>query len=512
MTSLWQDRRDRTERLQGREPLTPESVDGERFDVVVVGAGLTGLITALLLVRAGKRVALLEAGRVGALTTGGSTAKVSLLQGTVYSRMSGETAKKNAVAYVESNREGFWWLLRYLDDHSVDYQVKDAYTYAGTPEGAATVDDEHLAARRFGLPVDKTRLDLPFPTYGAIRLADQAQIDPIEVLDALADDFRSRGGVLVENARVRGVSARGGARRGDARVRSDAGEVDAGKVVLATGTPILDRGLYFAKTEPYRSYAISYRMPADSPGIDGMYISGDSPTRSIRTAPIVAADGFGDASGELLLMGGNGHVVGREPHAAGQVDDLEEWTTKYFPGAVRTHAWSAQDYVPMNPLPFAGWMPRSAGRVYFATGYAKWGMTNAVASGLRIAAELLGEDPWWGLVIGSRVTRPPSILRGAKAGIEVGKETLTGWVGAETTSAPETPAEGQGVVGNVGGKPVGVCTVAGRTSRVSAVCPHLGGVLGWNDQEKSWDCPLHGSRFAADGTRIEGPATADLAR
>jgi glycine/D-amino acid oxidase-like deaminating enzyme/nitrite reductase/ring-hydroxylating ferredoxin subunit len=517
MTSLWQDRRAALERRSGRIP-ADEFAPDERYDIAVVGAGLTGLITALLLVRAGKRVVLLESGRVGELNTGGSTAKVSLLQGTVYSRMRSETAKKNAEAYVAANREGFAWLLRYLDDHDVAYQLRDAFTYAGTAEGASSVDDEHLAAARFGLPVEKVTLDMPFPTFGAIRLADQAQIDPIEVLTALAADFRNRGGVLVEDTRVLGVAAFGGSKSGDTRVKTARGAIDAGRVVLATGTPILDRGLYFAKLVPYRSYAVAYRMPGDDPRVDGMYISADSPTRSIRTAPIVDADGFGassdgaGAAGELLLMGGNGHVVGREPHAAGQVEDLDEWTRTYFPGAALLSSWSAQDYVPANPLPFAGWLPRSGGRVYFATGYAKWGMTNAVASGFRIANELLGDEPWWARVIGSRVTRPKSLLRGAIAGAAVGKETVTGWVGAELKSLPETaPAEGTGVVASVHGRPVGRCTVAGRTSTVSAVCPHLGGVLGWNDEAKSWDCPLHGSRFTAEGTRIEGPTTADLA-
>lgn len=510
MTSLWQARRGNSPANAATLPAS-DFEDGARYDVVVVGAGLTGLVTALLLVRAGKRVALLEAGTVGSLTTGLSTAKVSLLQGTMYSRMLGETAKKNAEAYVQANREGAAWLLRYLDDHSVAYQVQDAFTYAGTPSGAAQVDDEQLAAARVGLPVEKVTLDMPFPTYGAVRLPDQAQIDPVAALDALAHDFRARGGTLVEGARVLRVSAMGGRDRGDARVVSTRGEVDANRVVLATGTPILDRGLYFAKVEPVRSYALAFRVPADHVPLGGMYVSADSPTRSLRTTPIVAADGYGDASGDLLIVGGNDHTVGREPHTAGLVQDLEDWTAYNYPGSTRTHTWSAQDYVGSNPIPFSGWMPRSAGRVYFATGYAKWGMTNAVSSGLRIAAELLGSDPWWAKTIGRRVTRPKSMIRGAAANLGVGKSAVEGWGGALASSLPQTPpAEGQGVVANTHGRPVGVCTVAGRTRTVSAVCPHLGGVVTWNDQETTWDCPLHGSRFTADGTRIEGPATADL--
>lgn len=478
---------------------------------MVVGAGLTGLVAALLLTRAGKRVAVLEAGRVGSLTTGGSTAKVSLLQGTMYSRMLSETAKRNAEAYVASNQEGFAWLLRYLDDHSVAYERKDAFTYAGSPDGVASVDEEQLAAARLGLPVEKVRLDLPFPTFGAVRLPDQAQIDPIQVLEAMAADFISRGGELIEGTRVRRVRAFSGERSGDARVFTQDGYVDANRVVLATGSPILDRGLYFSKTEPFRSYAIAYRVPGDTLDMaPGMYISADSPTRSIRTVPIVPEDGFGD--GELLLMGGNGHIVGREPHAAGQVDDLDGWTRRYFSGLERTHVWSAQDYVPANPIPFVGWLPRGGGRIFFGTGYGKWGMTNGVAAGIRIASELLGNDLWWAKVIGRRITKPKSIVRGGAFNLSVGGHIVKDWAGALTSRLPETaPGEGEGVVGMRDGKPTAVSTVEGRICAVSAVCPHLGGILGWNDQEKSWDCPLHGSRFEATGERIEGPATGDLA-
>ena len=230
----------------------------------------------------------------------------------------------------------------------------------------------------------------------------------------------------------------------------------------------------------------------------------DSPTRSLRTAR--------HGKDELLVVGGNGHDVGRHRRPTSQlVADLTAWTVERFPGAVVTHTWSAQDYQSPNRVPFIGEMPRSQGRIHVATGYAKWGMTNAVSSGLRIATELLGSDPWWAKTIGRRVTRPKSMLRGAAAGLGVGKSAVEGWTGALLSSLPETPpAEGQGVVANSHGRPVGVCTVAGRTRTVSAVCPHLGGVLAWNDQETTWDCPLHGSRFTADGTRIEGPATADL--
>lgn len=491
MTSLWLDR----DRDYETDPFVPDA----RYTDVVVGAGLTGLVTALLLARSGRQVALLEARHVGSVTTGNTTGKVSLLQGTVLSSILRENSREVGHAYLEGNREGLAWLLRYCEERDVAVQRRDAFTYAGTPAGTQTVRDELDACRQLGLDVSFVEdLDLPYPTFGAVRLADQAQFDSLDVLTALVADFRAHGGTLHEGQRVVDVVP-----GQPTEVKTSDGVLRADNVVLATGAPTLDRGLYYAKLVPMRSYGQAFRVSGPVP--QGMYLSADSPSRSLRTAP------RGDE--QLLVVGGNGHVVGRETSAQRLVDDLTDWTTTHFPDAERTHAWSAQDYQSLNKIPFVGKMPRGGGHVYVATGYNKWGMTNAVAAALRISADLLGGHLPWGNTLGRRITHPVSVLEGAKAGAAVGLQAVKGWVTSELNSLPDSqvvPEEGQGVVGRRGVKPVAVSTVNGRTCAVSAVCTHLGGVLRWNDAERSWDCPLHGSRFDADGSVLEGPATADL--
>jgi Rieske Fe-S protein len=280
--------------------------------------------------------------------------------------------------------------------------------------------------------------------------------------------------------------------------------VTADNVILATGIPFLDRGLYFAKVTPQRSYALAFRVPGTIPR--GMYLSADSPTRSLRTA---LRDGQ-----ELLLVGGNGHPVGRHRQRPSElVADLTRWTERYFPGAERTHVWSAQDYQSHNYVPFVGKLPRGGGRIYLATGYSKWGMTNAIAAGLRLSAELLGGNMPWANTLGRRVSKPASAVEAVKANLSIGVAATKGWLVAELrplSDSDRTPPEGTGVVRSVRGAPVAISTVDGRTCAVSAICTHLGGVLRFNDHEKSWDCPLHGSRFAADGSVLEGPATTNL--
>ncbi len=498
MTSLWLDK-PRTH----YPPVRP----GERYDVLVVGAGLTGMTTALLLARAGCSVGVLEAGTVGGGTTGNTTAKISLLQGTRLSSIRSKHGADTVRQYVEANREGQAWLLRYCDDHAIPYQVRPSFTYATTNKGRQSVLNELRACQEAGLPAVSTPgtggdVELPYPVTGAVRLAAQAQFDPLDALTVMAADFAGRGGVLHEHSRVRDL--RPGA---VSTAVTDDGAVQADRVVLATGIPIMDRGGFFARVEPLRSYAATFRIPGPVP--QGMYLSADSPDRTVRSVPHTAADG---ATEELLLTGGNGHVVGRHAHTAGLVDDLVAWTRRHFPGAEPTHSWSAQDYHSDHELPFVGPLVPHDDRVLVATGYDKWGMTNAVAAALALSSMLLGGHTEWAAAMRSWTTREVAgALSAARANAAVGLALGTGWVKPQFTAPGKlNPAEGSGRVERGGLHPVAVCTVGGQTYRRSAVCTHLRGVLSWNDAERSWDCPLHGSRFRPDGGVIEGPATSDL--
>lgn len=494
MTSLW---------LAGDRAIpVDEFVPGSTYDTVVVGAGITGLATALLLARLGMKVTVLEARSVGAGTTGNTTAKLSLLQGTVLSALRGQYSQKIVNAYVEANSEGQAWLLRYLQDNAVPFQRRDAYTFAVTEKGASRVRSELAVSNAAGLPVEEVAdPGLPFATRAAIRLPNQAQFNPMEVLERLAADFRAHGGILVEGVRVRDVT-------GDSRlsITTDAGDVHAMRVVLATGIPILDRGLYFAKLKASQSYAAAFRVPASTPVPSGMYLSAETPGRSLRTCP-------GD-SGEVLIAGGNGHLLGREPSPGARLQELVDWTLRHFPGAEATHTWSGEDYQATNLMPFFGTMPRGGGKILFATGYNKWGMSNSIAAALAITAEMLGGNLPWADTIHHRVTSP----KGAAAAVALSADTVKtmaeGWAKAETaqpdTAVNTVPAEGGGIIVRHGRKPVAVSTVGGVTCRVSAVCTHLRGILTWNDAEKTWDCPLHGSRFTPAGEVLQGPTTKGL--
>ncbi|WP_067202277.1 FAD-dependent oxidoreductase [Microbacterium sp. XT11] len=490
-------------------PLGSPFDPGARHDVVIVGAGFTGLCTGVMLAHAGLDVALIDTGDVANLTTGSNTGKLSLLQGSRLAQIRRHHSPTLVRAYVDANRDGMQWLLTFADSAGVPYTRRTDHSYAQGPAGLETVVDQYAAAKEAGLDVrllSPAELPTAFPISAAVALADQATIDPVRVAQALARQFLAEGGTLHDRVRATGARA-----LPEPRVETTLGPLFGDHIVLATGTPILDRGLSFMKVRGQRSYCVSFRVPTAS--VDDTFISVDGPTRSVR--PVAATDGPADTA--QLIVGGNGHPVGRSDGETAAVDDLVAWTAEHFPGAEETHRWSAQDYESHNLIPFVGALPRGLGRIRFATGYAKWGLTNAPAAALRLTAEILGtrrgERPSWMTTIGTRLTVPSDIARGAAEGARVAAAAASGWASAEARAVPvPRPKEGEGVVANRGGRPVGISTVDGVTRGVSAVCTHMGGVLDWNDAECTWDCPLHASRFAPDGRRLEGPALDDLRR
>ncbi|BBY32735.1 FAD-dependent oxidoreductase [Mycolicibacter minnesotensis] len=497
MTSLWLANRIETSPDSGRAEDLPEHAD-----VVVAGAGITGLMTALLLARAGRQVLVLEARTVGACATGNTTAKISLLQATQLSKILAKQGKDLAAGYLAGNRAGQDWLLAFCAASGVPVQREDAYSFAQSEHGVAAARAEFEACRALGLQATwEAHADTPFDYHGGVRLEEQAQFDPMLFLDALRAELCASGGQLLEHTRVQHVSSR----HRILRLRLDTprghAELRAAQLVLATGVPVLDRGGYFARVKPSRSYCMAFEVPGDI--TRPMMISTDSPTRSLRYAP---ANGS-----RLLLVGGAGHTVGREKHPGEALAELESWTVRHYPGAVRTHLWSAQDYASVDELPYVGTLLPDSETIYVATGFNKWGMTNGAAAALALSGRILGARPDWDRAF---TTWRTGELRGLPAAmaanLAVGFHLAKGWI-------TPTARLGRGRYGNDGGVVSGPpwhlqaqCQVDGVEHRLSPVCPHLGGIVTWNEVDRAWECPLHGSRFAPDGSVLEGPATRGL--
>ncbi|MGW9020344.1 FAD-dependent oxidoreductase [Leucobacter chromiiresistens] len=495
MTALWH-------RTGSSVPVSPahSTPMGRRFDTVVVGAGLTGLVTAVLLSRSGQRVAVLEARTVGAVTTGHTTGKLSLLQGSVYSRIRGHAGDDAVQAYAEANREGQAWMIRELERLGLPVDRRTAVTYANGDSGVEDLERELEACRAAGVDAERTDdTGLPFATAGAIALEHQVQLQPMDVLAALAAEVLERGGEIHERTRVHGVEEEGD----DLAVQTAAGVVTADRCVLATGVPILDRGLFFARLEPFRSFVAAYDVPEERIP-RGMHVSIDAPDRSLRTAR--------GANGEtLVLVGGGGHTTGRGGDTVRTLAELDAWAQQHLDAGPRVSWWAAQDYQRHAGPPYAGPLAGGHGRIFTATGYDKWGMTNAVAAGLAIVSQMLGGRLDWAETMRSAGPGVAGVADAVRVNAEVAAHVAGDWTRAVLSgSGAADLAEGEGRVVREGARPVAVSRVDGELCRVSAICTHLGGIVNWNPAERSWDCPLHASRFSATGEVLEGPAVRHL--
>jgi len=284
-------------------------------------------------------------------------------------------------------------------------------------------------------------------------------------------------------------------------VTTKSGAIRAGTVILATHLPFLDRGLFFAKCWPERSYAIAVRPGPRTPTLAGMYLSADQPTRSLRAT----AEG-------VLIVGGEGHKAGQDPDTSQRYAALEAWAgTELGTGEV-THRWSAHDHRSVDGLPFVGrLLPRS--NVLVATGFGKWGMTNGAAAARILSDLVIGADNPWSEVFDA--TRMGSVITSSELYKENADAAGRRLVGDRLATLRPPPADGLapgegGIVRLEGDKVAAFRDDDGTLHAVSPVCTHVGCLVAFNRAERTWDCPCHGSRFTVDGQVIEGPALTPL--
>jgi glycine/D-amino acid oxidase-like deaminating enzyme/nitrite reductase/ring-hydroxylating ferredoxin subunit len=485
-----------------RLPRFPSLEGDVDVDVAIVGAGITGVSVACLLKAAGKRVALVEMGRIGQGTTGRTTAKLTAGQSLVYARIASAHGPEAARLYAESNQAAIAQMRELAGRAGVecDWEQTSNYVYTESSARLGELEDEIAAMRDAGIAAELTRrTDLPFPVAGAIRIDDQAQFHPLKYLAGLVAGLPGEGSDVFEATRATGV------RRAEACVvETTGGRVRADHVVLATQLPFLDRGLFFAKAHPQKSYAVAAEVDgATAPS--GMYISIDEPTRSIRSAPTPGQRRY-------LIVGGESRRPGEEgdrPYRA-----LEEFMRERF-GAEGESRWSAHDYMPADGLPYIGRLRRRDPHVHVATGFAKWGLTKGtIAAGIIADAVLDRPNPWAGLYDAGRLTPRASAKALAGENAQVARRFL----GDRLRPRPGDEdlrrlAPGEGVVVRIGGRQRAVYRDdSGALHVLSARCPHLGCIVGWNGADRSWECPCHGSRFTAEGELVQGPATQDLER
>ena len=473
-----------------------------RAEVAVLGGGIAGVTTALLLAEAGVSVVLLEAGRLAHGVSGYTTAKVTSQHGAIYARLRSRFGAEVARAYGQANEQGLAWIAERIERDGIDCDLRrqPAYLYASEGSSRSQIEKEAEAAIEAGLPAELVETTpLPYPVEAALRFDDQAEFHIRKYLLALAGRLEGAGCRIFEQSRALGVDA-----GSPCTVSTAAGTVVAERVVVATHYPFLDRSLAFARVHPHRSYAIVCDIEGTPP--PGMYINADSPTRSIRAVPL---DGR-----ELLLVGGEGHKTGEGGDTRERYQRLEEFSRRHWQVRSVDYRWSTQDNVTIDGMPYIGRLVPRNDRLLMATGFAKWGMTGGTVAALLLSDLLLGRDnPWAPLFDPNRLKQVTGGLKLLEENARVGLHFVGDRLRKRGTRSLEDLAPGEGDIVRHGGEKVaGHRRDDGTLVAVSTRCTHLGCQLNWNTAERSWDCPCHGSRFSPEGAVLQGPAVHELER
>jgi glycine/D-amino acid oxidase-like deaminating enzyme/nitrite reductase/ring-hydroxylating ferredoxin subunit len=470
--------------IAGLPPTRFPALAGEvESDVVVVGAGIVGLTSALALLERGKAVAVLEARRIGRQVTGRSTAKITTQHALIYRHLIDSFGRDLALAYAEANREGCERIGSWIGQLGIacDHESKSAYAYAVDPGWKPAIESEAEAAQSLGLTaLVHAQAPLPFATAAALEFPGQAQFNPARYLLGLAEAVHRLGGRIFEASRATEFEPDGGW-----RVATAAGAVRAAQLVMATNITVQSPVGYTNRTQPRCHVAMAFR-PAGLQAIEGMFIGVDEPTHSIRTGR--------DGEGPLIVVLGPRFNTGQDGDVARRFLDLERWARDNLRVGEAVWRWCNEDYDTADRLPYVGQPdPGKSSGFHVATGFNAWGISNGTAAGISIAEEIVTGAPRWG-----RLYDP---TRAAPEDFHLSGDTQSR---IEDVAAL---APGDGGIVTSGEERIAVWRdEAGELHAVAASCTHKGCTPTWNNADQTWDCPCHGSIFEAGGEVIHGPA------
>lgn len=479
-------------------PVFPRLTGEITVDVAVVGGGLVGAITARALKDQGLKVALVEAGLVGQGVTGRSTAKITSQHNLVYARLRARFGADCARVYAEANEAGMRKILALAADHrlAADVEVKPAYTYTLLDEHVDPIEEEVQLARELGIPASLvTETGLPFAVRRAMRWSDQAQFHPVKFVAGLMATVPGDGCHVFEQSRVLDWD--------DDRIVTAEGAVRASHVVMATQLPLGQVGAYYARNYPHMHPVIAGR--AETGRIpEGMYISVEQPRHSLRGHHAPERDPF-------LVFTGPAYTPGHVDEARQAFAEIETFARDHF-GVDPAYRWTNEDYTPMDGRPFIGWSSRRKEGLLIATGFDAWGISTGAAAAMIISDLVAGrENPWAHFFDASRL----DVVHGARQFVKGNAAVAAELIGGHFASKPKDAdglQPGEAAILKVDGENIAVFRdEAGDLHRVSAACSHMGCLVGWNETDRTWDCPCHGSRFGLSGEVIHGPATRPLA-
>ena len=411
--------------------------ENKSTDVLIIGGGIAGILCAYKLKNVGMDCMLTEATEICGGITKNTTAKITLQHGLIYDKMIRRFGENKARLYVEAQKKACKEYARLCENVDCNYEASDSYVYSLNDR--KKIENEIYALKRIGVKAEFSNVkELPLSAVGAVCVRDQAQFHPLKFLYHIAKDLP-----IYEHTKIVELMPH--------KAKTNRCEIAYKKLIITTHFPMLNKhGLYPLKLYQHRSYVIALE---GAQNISGMYVDESNTGMSFRSY------------GDILLLGGGGHRTGKR---GGCWQELEDFVKKQYKNAEIISKWATQDCMTLDNIPYIGQYSKSTPDVFAATGFNKWGMTNAM-----VAADILCDlvkgihNPYAAVFDPSRSVLNPQLAVNA----------FESTIGILTPTAPR--------------------------------CPHLGCALKYNKAEHTWDCPCHGSRFTAQGELIDNPATND---
>lgn len=500
LTSIWT--------ATTNQPASSPLDESVRADVCIIGAGIAGLSVAYGLAQEGKSVIVVDDGPIGSGMTERTTAHLSNEVDDTYVEIERLHGLEGARIAAESHTAAIARIETIVKNEGIkcDFERLDGYLFSAVGEDAAFLTQELEAARRAGVMVE--RLDRAPVTSLApgpcLRFPRQAQFHPLRYLFGLAEAIQRRGGRIVTGTHVSQVE--GGA---ESRVETDDGRrITADSIVVATNSPVIDRVAMHTKQAPYTTYVIGALVPAGSVE-KALYWDTEDPYHYVRTQRLATGTGAYDC----LIIGGEDHKTGQAQDGEARHARLEQWARERFPMIqVIEYRWSGQVMETVDGVAFIGRNPGDAENVYIVTGDSGMGMTHGTIAGVLITDLIMGRPSAWSTLYDPARKTLRAAGEYTKENINVAAQ-YGDWMTAGDVGSVEDIRNDCGAVIRRGLSKIAVYRDdAGALHERSAVCPHLGCIVQWNNTEQSWDCPCHGSRFDKMGIVINGPANCNLAR
>lgn len=455
-----------------------------KTDVLVIGAGIAGILTAYMLRENGKEVVLIDKDEVCSGNTKNTTAKITSQHDLIYDNLISEFGLDMAKQYARANELAIEKYEKIIKERKIDCEFEKHSAYVYSLNEIDKIKKEVEAAKKLGICAEFVQnTNLPFEVKGAVKFNNQAQFNPLKFLKNISKDL-----LIYEHTRAVEIK--------ENLVVTNRGNITANNIVVTTHYPIMNTpGYYFMRMHQERSYVIALE---NADNVNGMYIDVEKNGCSFRNYK------------NLLLLGAIDQRTG-ENEKGGSYDKLRKIAKDLYPNSKEKYHWSAQDCMTIDNIPYIGKYSDETENIYVATGFNKWGMTSSMVSAMIISDMILGKDNDFSEIFSpKRFDLSLSISNMAKDITETTKNFIAQKIYIPSSKIEHIKNGHAGIV-EYNGEKVGVYkNNEGKEFIVTTKCPHLGCQLGWNADELTWDCPCHGSRFDYKGKLIDSPSTKDL--